>query len=402
MRCHAVVLLATIACATSQATRSNHHEPTLSPLRVADRLPDTIAFFGVDVAEEALHTPATLVRSWTRSPQDSGARVLERAGYRVKVVPGGRARLERYTSSRFAIVGRLLGFTPAVAEEAPADTGSVDIRIEWTLFDAEANLVALRATTGTRVGRAEQVDRMLAAGTAATLAEFLASDSVKSTLPLSFRPVSTSWRRLLPSRDDTIQLTSADANIDARGSALDGALSAVASIRGSTGVGSAFLLSKDGLAITNYHVIRKQHSLLAKLRDGSIGAVRVVRTDSLADLALLEIACPGDCYTMDLYRGIPSLGDDVYAIGTPVSEQFSHSVTKGIVSGVRQQGAERLLQTDAALNRGNSGGPLVEASSARAVGIVSRKLMIDGVEGIGFAIVLDDALRLLGVQRSTP
>jgi len=299
-------------------------------------------------------------------------------------------------------VGRLLGLTSSSSDETPADTGSVDIRIEWTLFDAEANLVALRATTGTRVSRSERVDGMLAAGTAATLAAFLANDSVKSALPLSFRPPFTSWRRSLPGRDDTIQLSTADANVDARGTVLEGAMSAVASVRGSTGVGSAFLLSRDGLAITNYHVIRKQHSLLAKFRDGSIGAVRVVRTDSLADLALLEIACPTDCFTIDLYRGIPSLGDDVYAIGTPVSEQFSHSVTKGIVSGVRQQGAERLLQTDAALNRGNSGGPLVEARSARAVGIVSRKLMIDGVEGIGFAIVLDDALRLLGVQRVSP
>src|SRR5690348_9108377 len=391
MKSRAIVLLATVACATSPATRAHEEAASLSPLRVADRLQDTIAFLGVDFEQRA---PASLVAEWTRTERDSGARVLQRAGYQVKVVSGGYARLARYTNARFAIAGRVMGLTLSTPAESNVDSGSVDVRVEWTLYDANANVVALRVMTGGHVARATKtgvVDGTVAAGTAASLAEFLANDSVKSVLPLSPSAPATSWHRPLPARDDTIRLRAADANVDTRGSMLEGALSAVASLRGSAGVGSAFLLSRDGLAMTNYHVVHKQTGLVARLRDGSSAAVRVVRTDPGADLALLEIACPSDCFTIDLYRGIPSIGDDVYAIGTPVSEQFSHSVTKGIVSGVRTRGAERLLQTDAALNRGNSGGPLVEARTARAVGIVSRKLMADGIEAMGFAIVIDDA-----------
>lgn len=394
MKSRAIVLLATMACAASPATRVREQEPSLSPLQVADRLQDTIAFFGVDFADRA---PSSLVGTWTRTHCDSGARVLERAGYRVKTASGSYARLARYTNARFGIVGRLLGLTVSPSAEQNAGSGAVDVQVEWTLFDADANVVARRATTSAHVAPAVTLDATVAAATSASLAEFLANDSVKSMLPLSSTAPVAAWRRPLPARDDTIQLTTADANVDTRGSVLEGALSAVASLRGSAGVGSAFLLSKDGLAITNYHVVRNQRGLVARLRDGSGAAVRVVRTDSVADLALLEIACATGCFTIDLYRGIPAIGDDVYAIGTPVSEQFSHSVTKGIVSGVRQRGDERLLQTDAALNRGNSGGPLVEARTARVVGIVSRKLMTDGIEAMGFAIVIDDALRLLAV-----
>jgi S1-C subfamily serine protease len=415
MRSRIVVLITSVACATPHQRGAEAIPP--SPLLVADPVRETIAFRGVDFALSTPPTdapglqvsrpgsrvadlPPAALAEWARNEGKSDARVLEQLGYRVRLEVRNSPHPVDATT-RFSLAGRLVGLIVSAPSDPAIDSSTVDVRIEWTLFDTRTHDDGLRLTADAHVAGSGGIERSLSAATAATLREFLADSTVRSSLTLAAQSTETAWRR--PSWNahagDTITLTPRDVNVDTRGSALAGAVAAVVSLRGSAGVGSAFLLTRDGLAITNYHVVRNQRSLTARFRDGVMAAVRVVRADSRADLALVEIACPADCYTVDLYGSIPSVGEDVFAIGSPVSEQFSHSVTKGIVSGVRRRGAERLLQTDAAVNRGNSGGPLIEARTARVVGIVSEKLELDGIDGMGFAIAVDDALRVLRVRR---
>ena len=415
MRSRIIVLITSVACATPHQ-RGPEAIPS-SPLLVADPVRETIAFRGVDFALPSPPTdapgvpvsrpgtrvaelsPAALLE-WARDEAKRDARVLEQLGYRVKLEVRSTPHPVDATT-RFSLAGRLVALIVAASSDPAIDSSTVDLRIEWTLFDTRTHADGLTLTADAHIVGAGAIERSLSAATAASLREFLADSTVKSSLARAAQPAAIAWRRASwgASATDTITLTTRDVNVDTRGSPLAGAVAAVVSLRGSTGVGSAFLLTRDGLAITNFHVIRNQRALTARFRDGATAAVRVIRTDSRADLALVEIACPADCYTVDLYGSIPSVGEDVFAIGSPVSEQFSHSVTKGIVSGVRRRGAERLLQTDAAVNRGNSGGPLIEARTARVVGIVSEKLELDGVDGMGFAIAVDDALRLLRVRR---
>jgi len=418
MRCHFVILLTSVACATPQIGRG---PVPLSPLLVADRVPHFVTLGGIDVALasepnnaaglEQIRTGTRVVavspvslEAWTRLEPSSDAHVLARFGYLATLEPGESRRSRAATNARFSIAGRVLGLIVSAFDDPAPDSHAVDLRIEWTLVDVEARTPTFRLVADAHVDGSGPVETTLAAATAATLEQFLGDNTVKLALAPAAPAAVVPWRRTPVGAvgTDTVTITDADLNVDRRGSRLAGAVSAVVSLRGTAGVGSAFMLTRDGLAITNLHVVRNQRSLTARFLDGHHSPVRVLRTDSKADLALLEIACPTDCYTVDLSADLPTVGEDVYAIGSPVSEQYSHTVTKGIVSGVRRKGAERLLQTDAAVNRGNSGGPLIEARTGRVVGIVSEKLELDGIEGMGFAVAVGDALQALRVRHTTP
>jgi S1-C subfamily serine protease len=361
---------------------------------MAEGASDSVGFFGVDF------TSAAAPRDWKLVERQVGVTVLERSGYHAKRVPDDFTRMETYVGARFLLGGRVLRLLTSVNGSDHPDSSAVAVSVQWTLFDAAAHLVAFRGTEDVQLTCAGGTDTAVTNAVTQALSDFLGRDSVRSLLKPSAPPPNAEWSRPVPSNDSPIELFAADRNVDIGRSALEGSLSGVVSLRGPAGIGSALVIAKSGLALTNYHVVHNQRSLMATFLNGSTTAVRVIRTDSVADLALVEVACAAACHTVDLYSGTPPLGSDVFAIGSPVSEQFSHTVTKGIVSAIRQHGVERLIQTDAALNPGNSGGPLVDAQTARAIGIVSHKLMVDGTEGIGFAILIDDALRLLNVRRA--
>ena len=118
------------------------------------------------------------------------------------------------------------------------------------------------------------------------------------------------------------------------------------------------MISRDGLALTNHHVIDGQHTLTALFADGRERPARVIRTNEEADIALIEIACEEDCWTVSLDDERPAVGSDLFVIGTPLTESLSHTMTRGIVSGLRLSSGVTLIQTAAAVNPGNSGAPI--------------------------------------------
>jgi serine protease Do len=100
------------------------------------------------------------------------------------------------------------------------------------------------------------------------------------------------------------------------------------------------------------------------------------------------------CHT-DVVR----VGQSVVAIGNPLS--FSNSVTQGIVSGFRRNSSRSLIQTDTAVNPGNSGGPLLNREGA-VIGIVTEKIASEGIEGLGFALPIGEVLQRLNVSIDLP
>ena len=132
------------------------------------------------------------------------------------------------------------------------------------------------------------------------------------------------------------------------------------------------------------------------LRDGRQLAVRILRSNPEADVALIQINCSSDCFTLDPARSSPRVGTEVHVIGNPLA--LDYTLTRGIVSGLRLAGGVTLVQTDAAINPGNSGGPIIDAKTREVVAIVSLKATAQGVEGLGFGIAISDALRVLGIQ----
>lgn len=216
------------------------------------------------------------------------------------------------------------------------------------------------------------------------------------TVPASELEPAVSWRRAAPAATAIVQLTPQDRNPSPAPNMFDRSAAAVVDLRGSRGTGTAFVITRDGLALTNHHVVNNQAALRATLKDGRDVAVRVLRSDSEADVALIQINCSRDCFTIDTAHSYPKVGTEVLAIGNPLTLDFT--LTRGIVSGLRLVGGVTLIQTDAALNPGNSGGPIIDAKTREVVAIASSKITGQAAEGLGFGVAISDALRVLGIQ----
>jgi S1-C subfamily serine protease len=202
--------------------------------------------------------------------------------------------------------------------------------------------------------------------------------------------------------DDELLL---DAYSRAVSSAVERAAPSVAAIRvGRRGAGSGFAFTPDGYLLTNSHVVRSGHTerpaastrYQVALGDGSELVARLVGDDPDTDLAVLRVDALGDAPLQALPFGRAAAlrrGEIAIAIGNPLG--FEHTVTAGIVSALGRSmraGNGRLIpsviQTDAPLNPGNSGGPLV---SARAEVIGVNTAIIRGAQSLCFAVAIDIA-----------
>jgi S1-C subfamily serine protease len=162
------------------------------------------------------------------------------------------------------------------------------------------------------------------------------------------------------------------------------ALNSAVRLETDEGTGSGFFISPDGLLLTAAHVVAGEDEVTVVSQDGTSSTGTVLRVDSTTDLALVRVDATGrDCLRLAEARA--SVGSDVFVIGSPGGEALSHSMTRGIVSGYREVEGVVVLQTDASINAGVSGGPVVSATG-EALGVVSYKLVGEGMEGLAFAV----------------
>lgn len=181
---------------------------------------------------------------------------------------------------------------------------------------------------------------------------------------------------------------------------LNEAIEAVATVVVPDGHGSGCVISPDGYLITNFHVVADDTAGKVKLlfSNGDSVNATYVRSNAEYDLAVLKIDKPGTYkyFNVDTAAKAISVGDNVYAIGTPENILLGQTLTRGILSGERKTDNKTLIQTDVSINPGNSGGALV-TPKGRLLGIVNAKIAGIGVQGVGFAIpayYIDDALKI--------
>lgn len=161
--------------------------------------------------------------------------------------------------------------------------------------------------------------------------------------------------------------------------------------RVNTSVGSAVLIDPEGFLVTNYHVVSTANEIRIQLADGRVADPELIGVDAETDLALLKVEL-GTLPAIPLGRSDQlRVGDVVLAIGNPYG--LSKTVTQGIVSATGRGAGlltfENFIQTDAAINEGNSGGALIN-TSGQLIGINTAVLTQDAsTEGIGFAIPID-------------
>ena len=166
--------------------------------------------------------------------------------------------------------------------------------------------------------------------------------------------------------------------------------------------GTGFVYRQDGdtyYLLTNYHVIENGDNVTVTFTNESVVETEIVGYDEYSDIAVLAIKSDEDLVVAELGdNSLSRVGDTAFAVGAPLDSAYSWTVTRGIISGKDRfvevdsnSTVMKVMQTDAAINSGNSGGPLCNANG-EVIGITSLKLVSSGVEGMGFAIPIEDAV----------
>lgn len=171
--------------------------------------------------------------------------------------------------------------------------------------------------------------------------------------------------------------------------------------------GTGFVYKVEGnkaYIITNNHVVSSAEKVKVKFTNNDIVEVEIVGTDEYSDIAVLSLDKNNIISIAEIGSSEKArLGDTLFTIGAPLDSEYSWTVTRGILSGKdrlvdvgtstssNSSWVMKVIQTDAAINSGNSGGPIAN-SNGQVIGVTNMKLVSSGVEGMGFAIPIEDAV----------
>jgi len=171
------------------------------------------------------------------------------------------------------------------------------------------------------------------------------------------------------------------------------------------GLGSGFLVSEDGYVVTAAHVVQVAEAMLVHFHDGEAIPAHVVMSDPAADLALLKLdRPPSNAFVAQLAdSNAQEVGDEVFVVGAPLGASYTltvgHLSARRLTDDLRGGHAWELFQTDAAINQGNSGGPMFNLDG-EVIGVVSHILSHSGgFEGLGFAVTSNVTQRVLFERR---
>lgn len=174
--------------------------------------------------------------------------------------------------------------------------------------------------------------------------------------------------------------------------------SMVMTIRVGQGHGSGFFIGNEGLLLTNAHVVGSANSVQVVSSNGLEIEGKVIARDTGRDIAIVKSPLKPSS-VMHINTSDLAVAQEVYAIGTPMDEGLKSTITKGIISGFRNDPASglRFIQADVAISPGNSGGPLVD-SLGSVVGVSVAKYQGGGAEGLGLFIPIQNALEALQIK----
>jgi serine protease Do len=180
---------------------------------------------------------------------------------------------------------------------------------------------------------------------------------------------------------------------------LDRAAKGVVSIFAGDAMGSGVLISDEGYILTNHHVAGASARVRVRWPDGTDTVGEVIRGDRARDVALIRTTARAE--PLPIRSGAVKLGEAVFAIGTPKEREFAGTLTKGVVSNPeRVVDGQRFIQSDVAVDHGNSGGPLLD-ESGRVIGLTDWGYAPDGVShNLNFFIPIDDALTALALTQT--
>ncbi len=275
----------------------------------------------------------------------------------------------------------------------------VRLTVEWQVFDRTINQVVLRGSSAASIKQrfnGDPSDGVLVNAYGDALTAFIAQGKLFELI----QSAGTASVSNLPSGDDTQTATKTSIpkvkieQFESNPEMVQYATQAAVTIATDAGHGSGVLVSEDGYIITAAHVIEGVNRISVVFSNGVELDAKLISLDTQYDIALLDV--PGNKYkALPIGVGLTTgLGEEVYTIGTPGDLELGQSISKGILSGKRKHEEIVYIQTDVAVSPGNSGGPLLN-NKGHIIGIIQRKLIGDGIEGVGFALPIETALKQL-------
>ncbi len=270
--------------------------------------------------------------------------------------------------------------------------GSVNVTVKWEVFAPKLQKVVFTKVTSGSVS-AESWEAVTgrdfeSRAYTAALRQLMSDPEFRALRPIdgpAATPVSAA-AALAP-----LHLKSAPAL--AGGSQVNAAAlrQAVATVMHDNSSGSGFYIA-DGYLLTDRHVVGTTHYVKVKLASGRVVVGEVVRDDVRRDVALIKTETINDIKPLHVSMAEPSVGEDVFAIGSPLGQELAGTFTRGVLSGQRENNGLEYLQSDVAINPGNSGGPLLNGSST-VIGMAV--LLADKAHGLAFFIPIREAANSL-------
>jgi S1-C subfamily serine protease len=264
------------------------------------------------------------------------------------------------------------------------------MKAHWEIYSASRGQVIARIDTEGGVTQRERPQTT----TQTLLAAF--QDNVRRLIATKeFRDIVTGEGSGLPAREPFSPISFRPATVQRT---IASAPDSVAVVFAGAAMGSAFLISDEGYLITNHHVVGEATSVRIRWSDRSETVGQVVRSDVRRDVALIKVADAHGRAPLRLRAEGARLGEPVFAIGTPLDKDMQNTLTKGVVSASRVYEGLSYIQSDVAIDHGNSGGPLVD-ESGQVLGISDWFYSPDGTShNLNFFIPIGDALGTLALQ----
>jgi len=284
-------------------------------------------------------------------------------------------------------------------------TAEASLSVEWQIYSYRSKSVELKQTTlgSSRLddaredAAAEAITRAFLSATRNLLADAHVRDLLSGREPFpreKAAPISVAYEIAAPAG------TGPSPSVE---SVVSDSRMGVVTVFAGNALGSGFVISSDGYVLTDQHVVGQARFVRVRFVTGREANGEVVRVDRRRDVALIKLE-------KDIYPYLPigessrvQPGTEVFAIGTPLFESLGQTVTKGIVSGYGEEDGLRVLRSDVAVHRGNSGGPLIDRSGiVVGVSVSGFMLMPDGVGvGLNSFIPIEEALSTLAIERSS-
>jgi S1-C subfamily serine protease len=266
--------------------------------------------------------------------------------------------------------------------------GSASMTVEWQLYSVgQAKVVARIATSGgvnLKPSKQGSPSDLLMSAFGDNVRRLAADETFRQALTAEAAPATA------PARAQRAIRFAAAGRVP-----IALASKSVVLVLGADGNGSGVVISSDGYILTNHHVAGSGGQVRIRWSDGRETVGDVVAADARRDVALLRTE--GRAAALPVRPTSATVGEAVYAIGTPLDPKFQGSVTKGIVSANRTYDGLAFIQSDVAVNHGNSGGPLVDDNGA-IIGLTVSGYDVSGAPvGINLFIPIDDALKALAL-----